>query len=526
MKKPKILIVDDKKANLIALERTLKDFDIEFVRALSGNEALTKTLNEEFALALVDVQMPEMDGFETVSYMRQSDECKYLPIIFISAIYTDDFYKIKGIKSGAFDFIKKPYVSELLRAKVKVFIDLYVQHQQQEELLKEIERKNIKLKEAIKKANDATKSKSLFLANMSHEIRTPMNGIIGTVEILKKMNLTPQQCEFLDIIELSGNNLLTIINDILDFSKIESGQIEIEKIAFNLHEELRKIVKMLEMKAKDKNIYLRLEVDSSVVQFVESDPVRLSQIIINLINNAIKFTNKGGVTIKVKPIIEQDDSTKVRFEIIDTGVGISKEGIKKLFKSFSQVDASTTRKYGGTGLGLSISKNLSELLGGEIGVESEEGEGSTFWFIIDFKKVVKKNVQIEEVKEDETIEFKKVSVLLAEDNVINQKVATFNIHQMGHQVDIADNGLIAVNMFKKKNYDIILMDIHMPKMDGLEATKEIRNIENERGVKNPIKIVAMTADIIKGNKEKYLNSGMNGFIGKPFDPIILKKWLK
>ncbi len=524
--KQKILIVDDRVENLVALEKLLDYFDVEFVRAYSGNEALVNTLLHDFALAIIDIQMPEMDGYETVELMRQEEKTKLLPVIFVSAIYKDDFYIIKGIETGAYDFISKPIVPEILKGKVKVFLDMYSQK-------RELERMNAELKVAMNRAEMATQSKSLFLASMSHEIRTPLNGIIGMVNIMKYTELTKEQVEYLDIINISGNNLLTIINDILDFSKIESGQIDLENATFNIHKEIDDIVKLLSLKAKEKRLEMIVKIHHLVPEFIKGDSLRLKQIIINLVNNAIKFTPSGSITLQVnlfqsknKKPDKRSNIVKLIFYVIDTGIGISEEGIGRLFKVFSQTKSSTSRIYGGTGLGLAISKNLSKIMHGEIGVESKEGVGSKFWFTAEFEKSKDVLKDIEENIEDDHKTNNVLNILLVEDNLINQKVAIFSLKKLGHHVDLAENGKIAFEKFKKNKYDLILMDVLMPVMDGVEATHKIREFENNTNAHKRIKIFAMTAMALKGEKEKLMAEGMDNYLSKPFKPEDLTKLLK
>jgi signal transduction histidine kinase len=517
MEKTKILIVDDLVENLISLEMLLSDFGVTFVRATSGAEALRKTLNEDFAMAILDVQMPGMDGYETLSLMRKRDKTKYLPVIFVSAIHQSDFHIIKGIETGAVDFIPKPIIPEILIGKVKIFLDLHNQKKKLKGLLKHLEVNNKELEFQKANAEEATKAKAMFLANMSHEIRTPLNGIIGISKVLEDTELNENQKELVDIIVSSGENLLNIINDILDFSKIESGQINLENIEFSIHKTIKSIVKLQKFYAEKKGLELQIEIEENLPNILIGDPFRLTQVITNLVNNALKFTQKGSVKISVSTVKKTTKKIKLLFKVCDTGIGITEEGKEKLFKDFSQTDSCTTRKYGGTGLGLAISNNLVSLMGGKIGVNSIIEKGSEFWFILTYSysdktSEIKKNNSIPEEFEMPT----NIKILYAEDNLINQKITGILLQKLGITCDIAQDGLEAFEMYKKNKYDLILMDMQMPELDGIECTKLIREYEKSINSSQLIYIVAVTANTFSSDMQNCFDAGMNDFISKPF----------
>lgn len=523
MEKPKILIVDDRLENLISLEAILSGFEVTFVRAMSGMDALRETLKDDFALAILDVQMPEMDGYETLSLMRKREKTKYLPVIFVSAIHQSDLHIIKGIETGAVDFIPKPIIPEILIGKVAVFLDLYKQKQQMKELLLQLEKSNLELEIQKNKAEEATRLKSIFLANMTHEIRTPLNGIIGISQILEESGLNEEQAEMARIITTSGEILSNIVNDILDFSKIEAGQIQIECIPFNLEETVQTVVKLLKFKADKKGLELKYRLAGEIPSILIGDPYRITQILTNLINNAVKFTDKGSVTVDVNVLGRGENEIELIFSVTDTGIGISEEGQKKLFKEFSQTDSSTTRKYGGTGLGLSICRGLVTMMNGEIGVNSEENKGSQFWFRLKFKTMQSGGKGKQQAPA--TIPGN-LRILIAEDNLVNQRVAKFMLQKVDATCDMAMNGKEALEMLKSNTYDLVLMDMFMPEMNGVETTRFIREFEKNNPQRKPVYIVAVSANTAKKDRDACLKAGMNDFISKPFKESELMKVIK
>jgi PAS domain S-box-containing protein len=385
-------------------------------------------------------------------------------------------------------------------------------------------KKNLEeLIEARKVAEDSTKAKNLFLANMSHEIRTPMNAVIGLSRLMRQTNLNHEQKKLNDKLIISGENLLGIINEILDFSKIEAGKIELESIPFNIHEVIKRTYSLQEHAAEEKMITFTTRVNQDIGNALIGDPVRIQQVLANLVSNAIKFTQTGEVEVSCQLVEIHEEKARLLFVVTDTGIGISKENLSNVFEQFSQEDDSVTRKYGGTGLGLAISKQLVALMGGELQVESEKGKGSRFYFTLEFGVSDEKVFQRADDKvtvDLHALENKKI--LIVEDNEFNQFIVQSIIEKWGASTEIAENGSIAVHLLRQTTYDIILMDMQMPVMDGITATRIIRN-----EITRITPIIALTANVTKEAIQRAYGAGMNDYITKPFDEEDLyKKLLK
>lgn len=430
---------------------------------------------------------------------------KLTDVLFNGSVYKDENDKVLGAIVVARDITNKKRIeAELIEAKENA------------ELTTEIaEKAKIKAENATKIAEEAVRSKQRFLSNMSHEIRTPMNAIIGFTKVLLKTVITTKQKEYLTAIKTSGDALTILINDILDLAKVEAGKMHYEQVPFKMAASITVMTYLFETKIQEINLKLITKYDSKIPQILIGDPIRLQQIVLNLLSNAVKFTTEGTITVGVKLLNEDQEKVTLEFSITDTGIGIEENKIEQIFDNFQQATGETSRLYGGTGLGLAIAKQLVETQGGAMSVISKLGVGSTFSFSLPFQKTKTEVVSEIETKEL-NIEVKNIRVLVVEDIPLNQLLMETLLDDFGFLHEIASNGKIAIEKLQNKHYDIILMDLQMPEMNGFEATEHIRKI-----MKSNIPIIALTADVTTTDIKKCKAIGMNDYVSKPIDEKLL-----
>lgn len=466
--------------------------------AKSGRQALSIVHEQSVDLILLDVVMPELDGFSVMKQLKSNVNSQNIPVIFITGLESskDETY---GFELGAVDYIHKPFNSSVVLARVSSQLKIIQQRNDLQQLSEELKQ--------------ASEAKGMFLANMSHEIRTPLTTIIGYAESMLSQNIPKNEwTDAVNIIDNSGKHLLSLVNNILDFSKIEAGELSIELIDVELDSLLQQVHVICEQQAHKKHLNIHWRFNGKIPRRIKTDPTRLKQILINLISNGIKFTEQGSVTIVVSALNEQ-----LHFEIKDTGIGIPNDKLSSLFNSFTQVDNSTSRKYGGTGLGLSISCRLAKELGGQIAVESQVNEGSTFSVFIDLinqapgETFDQLNSDTNHQASQQTQQVFKGKVLIAEDHPENRQLFSLNLSALGFEVNAVDNGEKAVQACISDDYQLVLLDIQMPVMNGIEAQQLIRSC----GLDMPI--IALTANVMKDEIDSYLAAGFTDHLAKPLD---------
>jgi PAS domain S-box-containing protein len=430
---------------------------------------------------------------------------KLTDVLINGSVYKDDSGHVMGVVIVARDVTEQKRIErELIEAKI--FAEMATS-------LAEIAK--LKAEKATLKAEDAVKAKQQFLSNMSHEIRTPMNSILGFTKVILKTKLTSKQKEYLSAIKISGDAMIVLINDILDLAKVDAGKMTFEQTPFRLISSVSAMLHLFEASIFEKNLKLIQEFDVNIPDVILGDAVRLHQIFINLLSNALKFTTEGSILVAAKMISENDEKVNIEFAISDTGIGIAAENIDSIFDNFQQATECTSRLYGGTGLGLSIVKQLVILQHGSLAVKSKLGVGTTFSFILSFGKTNEPaKLDLESIQLDE--EIKNIKVLVVEDIALNQLLMKTLLDEFGFERDVADNGRIAIEMLEAKSYDVILMDLQMPEMNGFEATEYIRNTLHSK-----IPIIALTADVTTVDLNKCLEVGMNDYITKPVDERLL-----
>jgi two-component system, sensor histidine kinase len=497
-----VLLIDDNKITRTLLITVLEraDYKVAFGACAEEGMKLLRTLSPD--IILLDVMMPGINGFSFCRRLKRNPRYQDIPVIFLTSL-SQQTDIVKGFDAGGQDYIIKPFNQQELLARVRTHIHLH------DTLLEN--------KRLSRLALDASLSKSEFLASMSHEIRTPLNSIIGMAEVLAETALSEEQHEYVRIFRSAGESLLEIINDILDLSKIEAGQTELEAIDFDLPTLLESVTTIVSLRADEQETTIYTHIDSEVPFYLNGDPTRLRQSLLNLVGNAVKFTEKGKVEITVSTKAQTGPDQELLFAIKDNGIGIPADKQQIIFESFTQADSLTTRKYGGTGLGLTICQKLLNIMQGHIWLTSHPGKGSTFFFTIPFSQATAPRPEINtntELQPARCDLLQAARILLVDDNKDNCNLIRLYLQSTPFTLKTASNGQEAVKIFCANPYDLILMDIEMPIMDGYEATQKIRQWEHGQK-RAPVPIVALTAHAFIRFKKKCLDAGCSDFLTKP-----------
>ena len=522
---PTLLIVDDQPINVRAMHQAFAS-DYRVLVATSGADALRICRERLPDLILLDVVMPEVGGHEVCRQLKSDPRTRDIPIIFVTA-QDEPSQEMLGLQLGAVDFIGKPVNPAVMRARVRTHLDLRRAAQRLVALNGTLEARVAErtrdLEAALQAADRANQAKSQFLSNISHEILTPINGVVGMTYLALRADPAPALRDCLVKIGLSGQHLLELVEDMLDFSKLVSSEIVLEDIEFELADVMNGVASQTAAAARAKGLKISFEVDPLLAGLFRGDPLRIGQVLINYVGNATKFSTSGQIRVAAARLSCEQDAEQVRFEVRDDGVGMRESELAGLFEPFHQVDGSFARRFGGNGLGLATCKEVAKLMGGQVGVNSLEGAGSTFWFTVTLPRA---GAGIpggsDRVPADP---LRGARILVAEDNLINRQLAAGLLEAAGALVDVAEDGRQAVEQARQTKYDCILMDVQMPAMDGLEATRRLRADPATRAVR----ILALTANVGREDRARCMDAGMDDVIAKPVIPAnlyaALRKWL-